>query len=163
MPLSTQILPRRRAVLAAVCSAALAGCASLVRADPPVVDIVGVDPLPGEGAELRLGLHLRVQNPSDFLIEYDGVAIELLLNGHRFASGVSNQSGTIARYSEAIIIVPVSVPPFAMVRAALGLARGDSLSNIPYTVTGKLSGSFSGSAFDTLRFESRGMLDLPGY
>ena len=41
------------------------GCAGLARQDPVQAYVVGVEPLQGEGLELRMLVKLRVQNPND--------------------------------------------------------------------------------------------------
>ena len=44
----------------------LAGCASLQpNSDPLTIDVAGIEPLPGEGLELRLAVRVRIQNPND--------------------------------------------------------------------------------------------------
>jgi len=49
------------------------------------------------------------------------------------------------------------VSAFSMVRQALGFASGDR-SKIDYVLRGKIGGS----TFGSVRFESRGQLELPG-
>ena len=59
----------RRAVYSVLWSAlafGLGACATLGNSDPLVIDVAGIEPLPGEGLELRLAVTLRVQNPNDF-------------------------------------------------------------------------------------------------
>jgi LEA14-like dessication related protein len=139
----------------ALALALLASCA--VMGDPLRVQVVGLDPLQGQGMELRFAAKLRVQNPNDAPIDYDGIAVDLEVRGSAFASGVSDARGTIPRYGEAVLTVPVTVSAFAMVRQAIGLASGDR-SKIDYVLRGKVGGS----TFGSVRFESRGELELPG-
>ena len=73
------------------------------------VTVAGLDPLVGQGLEMRFSLKLRVQNPNDAPIDYDGISVALDLNGTPFASGVSDRSGTVPRFGEAVLDVPVSV------------------------------------------------------
>ena len=68
------------------------------------VNVVGLAPLPGELMEVRLALKLRVQNPNEAAIDYNGVALDVELRGLSFASGVSDVQGTIPRYGEAVRI-----------------------------------------------------------
>ena len=145
-----------RAVLAGLVALALTGCASLLPGDPPQVDVAGVEPLQGQGMEVRLLVKLRVINPNDTPIEYDGVYVEMDVRGKRFASGVSDARGTVPRFGEAVISVPVSVPALAMLRQALGMAQGDS-KTITYAVSGRLSGP----QWRNLRFSSDGEFKLP--
>ena len=131
-------------------------CASLMPGDPPRVDVVGVMPLQGQGMELRMLVQLRVINPNDAPIDYDGVYVEMDVRGQRFASGVSDARGTVPRFGEAVINVPMTVPAFAMLRQALGVAQGD-ISTVQYAVSGKLSGP----QWRNLRFSSDGEFKLP--
>jgi len=66
-----------------------------------------------------------VQNPNEQPVDFDGVYIELDLRGSRFATGVSDEKGTVPRFGEAVVSVPVSVPVSAVVRQALSFAGGD--------------------------------------
>jgi LEA14-like dessication related protein len=146
----------RLAVLFA-CSVLLAGCATLQGNDPLQVTVAGIDPLQGEGMELRLMVKLRVQNPNDAPIDYRGVALTMDVQGKTFASGVSDSSGTVPGFNEAVIAVPVTISAFRMVRQAIGLATGDGARKISYEMKGKLSGSM----FATKRFATHGDFELP--
>jgi len=133
----------------------MTACA-MMGSDPINVQVVGLEPVQGQGMELRFAAKLRVQNPNEAPIDYDGIAVELEVRGSSFASGVSDARGTIPRYGETVITVPVTISAFAMVRQAIGLASGDR-SKIAYVLRGKIGGS----TFGSLRFESRGELELP--
>lgn len=146
----------RRSLLLLALAGGLSACASLVRTDPPRVDVVGVEPLAGQGMEVRLLVKLRVINPNDSAIEYDGVFVEMDVRGKSFASGVSNARGTVPRFGETVLTVPVTVPALAMLRQALGMAQGDR-SPVSYVVSGKLSGP----QWRSLRFRSSGEFRLP--
>ncbi len=127
---------------------ALGGCAGMAVRDPVRINVVGIDPLPGQGLEMRFNVKLRLQNPNDSAIEYDGVALELELNDQPFATGVSDRKGSIPRFGESVLSVPVTVSALAAVRQALGLAEGASVDNLPYVLRGKLAGG----VFGTMRF-----------
>ena len=133
----------------------MAACATM--GDPIKVQVVGLEPLQGQGMELRFAAKLRVQNPNEAPIDYDGIAVELEVRGNAFASGVSDARGTIPRYGETVVTVPVTVSAFAMVRQAMGFASGDR-SKIDYVMRGKVGGA----TFGGVRFESKGELELPG-
>ena len=136
---------------------ALAGCETIAYRDALRVSVVGVDPLRGEGLELRFIVKLRVQNPNDAGVDFDGVAVELDLNDKNLASGVSDRKGTVPRYGETLISVPVSVSAFAAVRQALALTSVAERGELPWVVRGKLAGGMFGS----VRFSDSGTLKLP--
>lgn len=56
---------------------------------PPWLAVAGIEPLQGEGLELRMLVKLRVQNPNDSPLDYDGVYVKLDVLGKTFASGAA--------------------------------------------------------------------------
>jgi len=146
-----------RTVLISLLLLSVSACALFPNRDPLNINVVGIEPLPGQGLEVRMAVKLRLQNPNETAIEYSGVALDLDVNGKLLASGVSDQQGTIGRFSEAVLVVPVSVSAFAALRQAVGLTQTQSLNNLPYTLRGKLAGG----VFGTLRFSDSGTLNLP--
>ena len=143
--------------LVVLVSLALAGCASLVHREPVRINVVGLEPIPGEGMEMRFKVKLRVQNPNETAIDFDGLALDLDLNGRPFASGVSDRTGSVARFGEALIEIPVSVSAIAVVRQALGVIEGDGKAEVPYALRGRLAGGLLGG----MRFSDSGTLKLP--
>ena len=137
----------------------LAGCASLAYREPVRINVVGLEPIPGEGMEMRFKVKLRVQNPNETAIDFDGLALDLDLNGRPFASGVSDRAGSVARFGEALIEIPVSVSAIAVVRQALGVIEGadDAKAEVPYALRGRLAGGLLGG----MRFSDSGTLKLP--
>ncbi|KRG68463.1 LEA type 2 family protein [Pseudoxanthomonas dokdonensis] len=131
------------------------GCASLSNRDPLNVDVAGVESLPGEGMEMRFAVKLRVQNPNDIAIDYDGAALQLDLNGRQVATGVSDQTGTVPRFGETVVTIPVTVSGLNLFKQFLGMAQKPP-TRLDYRVRGKLSGGM----FGTRRFSGEGSLDL---
>jgi LEA14-like dessication related protein len=136
----------------------IAGCASLPSHDPLQVNVAGIEPLQGEGMELRLLVKLRVQNPNDAPVEYNGASLNLVVMGRSFATGVSDQAGTVPRFGEAIVAVPVTVSMMRMARQVLGMLDGKPVDKITYEMSGKLNGA---SLFGTQRFTASGEFELP--
>jgi hypothetical protein len=149
---------RRRLLAASVATAAvgLAGCAGFGLRVPVDVLVAGIEPIPGEGMEARFALKLRVQNPNEQPIEYDGVHVELDVRGARLASGVSDQRGTVPRFGERVITVPMSVSVLGVVRQAIDFATSQRVK-ADYAMRGRLAGP----GFGGVRFESKGELQLP--
>lgn len=151
-------MPTRRSVLALLPAVALlAACAGLPGRDPVQVQVVGVEPLQGEGLELRFLCKLRVQNPNDTPITYNGIYLELEVGGSTFATGVSDESGTVPRYGEAVLSVPVAASTLRLARQAIGMYMSEDRSKIDYVIKGKIGGS----TFSAVRFESKGEIPLP--
>ncbi|UVM02611.1 LEA type 2 family protein [Pseudomonas laurylsulfatiphila] len=136
----------------------LSACSSLPNRDPLKINVVGIEPLQGEGMEVRFAVTIRVQNPNDYNLTYSGVALDLDINGQPFASGVSDQRGEIGRFSDTVVSVPVSVSAFSFIRQTYGISQMKTLNNMPYILRGKLSGG----VFNTKRFVDSGTLNLPG-
>ncbi|MCK0511543.1 LEA type 2 family protein [Aromatoleum buckelii] len=154
-PVSVRILLGLATLLLAL---ALGGCAGMLARDPVRMTVVGIEPLPGEGLEMRFNLKLRLQNPNEVPLDYDGLAVELELNGKPFASGVSDRKGSVPRFGETLFRVPVTVSAFTAMRQALAIVEGDTLDDVPYVLRGKLGGG----AFGVTRFSEKGTLSLPG-
>ena len=145
------------ALMLCVAFAAAAGCTSLQTRDPLQVTVAGIEPLQGQGMELRLLVKLRVQNPNDTPVDYNGVAVEMNVQGKTFATGVSDAHGSVPRFGESVIEVPVTASAFRMMRQALGLMNSDGIRKIDYEMNGKLNGS----AFNSVRFQTKGDFELP--
>jgi hypothetical protein len=135
---------------------ALAGCAGLPGNDPLWVNLAGIEPLPGEGLELRMAVKLRILNPNDAPVNYDGVSLTLEVRDLDFASGVSDVQGSVPRFGEAVLVVPVTVSAFAVAKQVLTFTAGDR-SKVTVVARGKLAGS----GFGGMRFESKGEFELP--
>ncbi|MFU3037141.1 LEA type 2 family protein [Pseudomonas aeruginosa] len=92
----------------------LSACSTFGQRDPLRIDLVGLEPLPGQGMEMRFMVKLRVQNPNDEPIEYNGIALDLDVNGQPLASGVSDQTGEVPRFGERVVSVPLTVSAFRL-------------------------------------------------
>ena len=149
----------RTLIVLTVAALGLAGCAIFKRTDPPQVTVMGIEPA-ASGASQGLGAHmqlkLRVKNPNDTPIEYNGIYVEVDVQNKSLASGMSNQSGTVPAFGEAVILVPVEISYMGMASQAMGLLSGKSLDKVTYEMHGKLSSTTSGA----LPFKSQGELNL---
>ncbi|MBH3462753.1 LEA type 2 family protein [Pseudomonas putida] len=146
-----------RLCLALLLALALNACALLQNRDPLNINVIGIEPLPGQDLELRMAVKIRVQNPNETPVDFNGIALNLEVNDQPLAAGVSDQRGHIGRYDEAVIVVPVSITAFSFLRQAYGLSQTQSLQGLPYVLRGKLAGGPLG----TVRFNDKGKLDLP--
>lgn len=135
----------------------LCACASLTPRDPLHIDLVGLEPLPGEGLEMRFAVKLRVQNPNESAIDFNGVSLQLDINDQPLARGVSDQQGQVPRFGEAIIRVPVTISAYSVLRQAWGASGHQPGQSLPYQLRGKLADGL----FGTRRFSDSGQLKWP--
>lgn len=149
-------MSKRRTILVLL-SLGLAGCAGLVGSEPVRVQFAGLEPLPGEGFEWRMLLKLRVQNPNEQAVDFDGASVELNLRGQPFASGVSDARGSVPRFGEAVLSIPVTVSALGVARQALDLVAGRQGAPLDFVLRGKLAGPGLGG----VHFESAGQLTWP--
>lgn len=133
------------------------GCANLQRREPIDVIMVGVEPLQGEGLELRMLVKLRIQNPNDLPLDFNGVSVTMNVQGKPFATGVSDAGGSVPRFGEALVSVPVSISMLRMARQAMGVMADEFRGKLTYEMNGKLAGP----AFNSVRFKSTGEFTLP--
>jgi LEA14-like dessication related protein len=144
-------------MVAALSCLLLAACASMQHRDPLRVTVAGVEPLKGEGMEMRLAVKLRVQNPNEAPVDFRGVSLEMDVEGKGFASGVCDESGTVPGFGESVITVPVSISALHMARQALTLLKGGEMDKIRYELKGKLGAGGTGGT----RFGASGEFELP--
>lgn len=149
----------RNALLALLALGALlsGGCASLQGREPIEVIVAGVEPLQGEGLEVRMLVKLRIQNPNDVPLDYNGVSVQMDVQGRRFATGVSDAAGSVPRFGETIVKVPVSISVLRIARQAVGIMTDEYRGKLAYQMTGKLAGP----TFHGVHFKSNGELRLP--
>ena len=160
----TQYTDRRvflgRAVLACgLLSAALAGCAGLGDSTlPPEVRLINLRPLQASGFEQRFEVDLRILNPNDFDLAFDGMTFDLFVNDSKFATGVSNQAVTVPRLDEAEATVTASTSLLDLFKHFLSVAESGSLS---YRISGLAY--LDHPTTRRLPYESSGKLEfLPG-
>jgi LEA14-like dessication related protein len=147
---------RFRIIALSMAFAAIAGCANLSQRDPLYIDVAGIEPVPGEGMELVLDVRVRVQNPNDQAVQYNGVALALDINDRRLASGVSDDVGTVPRYGEIVFTIPVTISAFNVARQVYGAMNAQNPNEVRYSVRGKLEGGL----FGTRRFHDEGTFTL---
>jgi hypothetical protein len=151
--------PTRRTLLALPLVAVLGGCAAF-GGETLDVSLVGLEPLGGEGLEMRLQAKLRLMNAGNAEVAFNGISLELELRGNRLAGGVSPQSGRIPRFGELVVTVPVSVSALAVLREAFALARqgGGARTRLEFAARGRLGGS---GPFGGRSFAGRGEIEWP--
>ena len=135
----------------------LGGCVDLQGHEPVQVIMVGAEPLPGQGLELRMQVKLRVQNPNDEPLVFNGLYVQMSVQGKSFATGVSDAGGTVPRFGEAIVEVPVSISAFHLARQAIGVMTNEYHGKLAYEIRGTLSSP----GLNSVHFRSAGEFLLP--
>lgn len=135
----------------------IGGCATLQNREPIDVILVGVEPLKGEGLEARMLVKLRLQNPNDLPLDFNGVSLQIDVQEKRFATGVSDAAGSVPRFGETVIEVPVSISVIRIARQAIDVVTDQYRGKLPYEISGRLAGPALGS----MRFRSQGEFTLP--
>jgi LEA14-like dessication related protein len=146
-----------RLICIAAAAAILAACSALPTRDPLRIAVAGIEPLPGEGLEIRMAVSIRIQNPNDSPIDYSGAALDLDLNGTRLASGVSAASGSVPRYGETVLTIPVTISAFNVARQLMAFMNAPNPEAIVIDVNGKLDTGFLGAR----RFSDMASMRLP--
>ncbi len=131
----------------------LVGCAT-PRA-PLQANVASVQRIDSASMELRFMAKLRLQNSNDTPIEYSGASVELQLRGKTIGTGVSSGSGSVPRFGEVLIDVPVTVSALGEVRQAIGL-YGAADRKLDVVLKGRLNGP----AFNTQNFDWHGEMAL---
>ena len=68
---------RVHAVILSLVLLSLSACALFPNRDPVNINVVGLEPLPSQDLEVRFAIKLRVQNPNETAIDFDGLALDL--------------------------------------------------------------------------------------
>lgn len=132
----------------------LTGCAALRGQEPLKVHVADLESLEGGGMELRFLCVLRVQNPNETDLPFSGVSLDLQVAGTSFASGVADVTGTVPRFGELLVPVPLTASALNVAQMAIDLFMGREQRRVSYALRGRLGRA---------RFESRGELTLPGW
>jgi len=146
-----------RIVLLMLTLGILSSCASLPNYEPPRVTVVGIESAKGEGMEMRFNVKLRIQNPNTVELNYQGMMVDLIVDGRRIATGLSNQPGNVPSYGETVYTLPVTVSGFDIARQLISFIQKPQQNTIPYVISGKLESGLFGS----VRFSDKGELKLP--
>lgn len=133
------------------------GCTTIPQREPIEVIMVGVEPLQGQGLELRMLVKLRIQNPNDLPLDFNGVSVQMDVQGKRFATGVSNTAGKVPRFGETITEVPVSISVLRIARQSIDVITSEYRGKLAYRLTGMVAGP----EFNSVRFRSNGEFTLP--
>ena len=117
----------------------LAACATLKDFDDPVVELVGIKPLPPEGFEQRIQVTLRVMNPNQQAFTIEGIYTELSVQGKDFLKGVSSESVEVPAYGEQTIDLEASMSLMKSINLLKDLMINPPTAGLNYELSSKLS------------------------
>jgi LEA14-like dessication related protein len=147
-----------RRAICLTCLLLLGACAAWGVREPLNVTIADLKPLEMNLLEQRYALKVRLLNPNDVEIPFDGVVFDLEINGKPFAKGVTNQGGTIPRFGESLIDVTVVSGLQNILRQINELTKGDR-TGVSYRIKGRLH---SPSIPWPTNFDTSGEFTFPG-
>ena len=147
----------KRRLLLSLCTLLIGACALFGVREPLNVTIANLTPIEVGLLEQRYALKVRLLNPNDAEIAFDGVVFDLEINGKPFAKGVSSQSSVIPRFGEAVIDVQVVSGIQNILRQINELTKGNRTA-ITYRIKGRLH---SGGLLGSVGFDSSGEIALP--
>lgn len=141
-------MPIRAAIL--TCLLGLSACAGWGMREPLSVTIADITPLEMTVLEQRYAVKVRLLNPNDAEVGFDGVVFAIEINGKPFARGVSSQGGVVPRFGEALIDLQVVSGLQNILLQILELQKGDR-TGFSYRVKGSLhsTGGLGSIPFDT--------------
>lgn len=132
----------------------LSGCAALSGGlEPPDVSLKSVRALPAQGLEQRFELVLGLANPNDRALEFDGISLQLELNGQRLGRAMSNKTVSVGRLEHGEVVLTGVVSVFDVLRSALSLGSSETLE---YRLHGRLH---LANSMSSLPFSRSGTLD----
>jgi LEA14-like dessication related protein len=146
----------KKALLALPCVVFLYACTALSMQEPLSVTIADLKPIEVGLLEQRYALKVRVLNPNDIEIAFDGVVFDLEVNDVAFAKGVSNQKSVIPRFGEAVIDVQAVSGLQNILMQINELLKGERT-----TLTYRIKGRLHTGGFGYTRFDSSGEIALP--
>ncbi len=154
--MGTRLPTHSRAVIL-TCLVGLTACAAWGIREPLNVTIADITPLEMSVLEQRYTVKVRLLNPNDTEIAFDGVVFDLEINGNPFAKGVSSQGGVVPRFGEALIDVQMVSGLQNILRQLAQLQKGDR-TGFSYRIKGRLH---SAGGLGSIPFDKSGEFAFP--
>ncbi|AAZ25028.1 LEA type 2 family protein [Colwellia psychrerythraea] len=109
----------------------LSGCATMnLDYEEPTIELVSFKALPANGFEQNFEIGLKLTNPNDFELPFNGISYQLSVAGEALAHGVAANIPTATAYGESRFVVPVSTSlmgGFKVIRALMN-SKGQDIS-----------------------------------
>lgn len=147
----------KQAWIVTACVLTLGACALVGLREPLSVTIADLKPIEIGVLEQRYAMKVRLLNPNDAEIAFNGVVFDLEINGVPFAKGVTDQASVVPRFGEALIDVQLVSGLQNILRQINELIKGER-TNLSYRIKGRLHHT---GAFGFVNFDSSGEIALP--
>jgi len=129
----------RQRLLILLLAFGLAACSGLpFNAVAPKVSVAEVNIKRLGLFEQRFDVGLRVSNPNDFDLTIEALEFELEVNGHPFASGLSQTSTWIAATSSTLLRLDAITQSKDLIRQIEALSPESLKVGVPYRIRGRL-------------------------
>lgn len=109
----------------------LSGCATMnLDYEEPRVELVSFKALPANGFEQNFEIGLKLTNPNNFELPFNGISYQLSVAGETLAHGVAANIPTAGAYGESRFVVPVSTNLMGGIKVirALMYSQGQDIS-----------------------------------
>ncbi len=142
----------------------LQGCAGLGSfPEKPKVSIADIQVQESQSMEATFLVQLRVFNPNEQSLEIKGIDCDLEIDGHHFATGITDAKQSIPAYGSALVPVTVYASFIDMVTSVFQIIQSDSVQAdgppLEYKVSGRIRAGTSGFS-QTFPFDSTGKLSM---
>lgn len=109
----------------------LSGCATInLDYEEPSVELVSFKALPTNGFEQNFEIGLKLTNPNNFELPFNGISYQLNVAGETLAHGVAANIPTAEAYGESRFVVPISTSLLGGIKVIRALmdSKGQDIS-----------------------------------
>lgn len=116
----------------------LSGCATMnLDYEEPSVELVSFKALPANSFEQNFEIGLKLTNPNNFDLPFNGISYQLSVAGETLARGVAANIPTAEAYGESRFVVPVSTSLIGGIQVIRALMKNQG-QDISYQLKAKL-------------------------
>lgn len=116
----------------------LSGCATLnLDYEEPNIELVSFRAMPASGFEQNFEIGLKLTNPNNFELPFNGISYQLSVAGETLAHGVATNIPTAKAYGESRFVVPVSTSLLGGIAVIKALMNSQG-QDISYQLKAKL-------------------------
>ena len=117
----------------------LSSCASMnFEYEEPSIELVSLKILPAKGFEQNFEVGLKLTNPNNFELPFNGISYQLFVAGEVLAHGVTSNIPTVPAYGESRFKIPVSTSLFRGIKVVRALLKTQQ-QNINYQLQADLN------------------------